>query len=51
MRLTRFKQVGRHYWGVPFGGVKFSGVGREECLDELFEFTQLKSINVAFSAE
>jgi 2-formylbenzoate dehydrogenase len=36
----------RHFAGVPFGGVKQSGVGREESLDELLSYTQLKSINV-----
>jgi betaine-aldehyde dehydrogenase len=40
-------QVGRHFLGVPFGGYKESGGGREECLDELFAFTQTKSVNVA----
>jgi betaine-aldehyde dehydrogenase len=40
-------QVGRHYLGVPFGGVKQSGVGREESVEELLEFTQLKSVNMA----
>lgn len=39
-------QVGRHFLGVPFGGFKESGAGREECLDELLSFTQTKSINV-----
>lgn len=36
----------RHFWGVPFGGVKSSGVGREEGLEELLSFTQTKSVNV-----
>ena len=35
-----------HFLGAPFGGVKQSGVGREECLEELLEFTQLKNVNV-----
>jgi betaine-aldehyde dehydrogenase len=39
-------QVSRHFLGVPFGGAKDSGVGREECLDELLSFTELKSINI-----
>jgi betaine-aldehyde dehydrogenase len=38
--------VGRHYLGAPFGGVKQSGFGREECLDELLRFTQEKNIHV-----
>jgi 2-formylbenzoate dehydrogenase len=36
----------RHFWGLPFGGVKSSGVGREESLEELLSFTQLKTVNV-----
>jgi 2-formylbenzoate dehydrogenase len=36
----------RHFWGMPFGGVKSSGVGREESLEELLSFTQTKSVNV-----
>ena len=39
-------QTSRHYLGVPFGGQKNSGLGREECLDELFDFTAIKSVNV-----
>ena len=36
----------RHFWGVPFGGFKDSGVGREESLEELQSFTQVKAISV-----
>jgi acyl-CoA reductase-like NAD-dependent aldehyde dehydrogenase len=36
----------RHFPGVPFGGVKASGFGREESLEELLAYTQLKSVNV-----
>jgi 2-formylbenzoate dehydrogenase len=36
----------QHFPGVPYGGVKASGIGREECLDELLSFTQVKSVNV-----
>lgn len=39
-------QVGKHFLGVPFGGYKESGIGREECLDELLSFTQIKSVNI-----
>jgi len=35
-----------HYLGAPFGGYKQSGIGREESLEELHEFTQLKNVNV-----
>lgn len=36
--------VSRHYVGAPFGGFKQSGVGREECLEELLSYTQVKSV-------
>jgi betaine-aldehyde dehydrogenase len=39
-------QTGRHYLGVPFGGNKHSGLGREECLLEMLDFTELKSVNI-----
>src|SRR5437763_13049023 len=39
-------EVGKHFLGVPFGGVKQSGIGREECLDEILAFTQEKNIHV-----
>jgi aldehyde dehydrogenase (NAD+) len=35
-----------HYFGMPFGGWKDSGVGREESMDELHSFLQLKSVHV-----
>jgi acyl-CoA reductase-like NAD-dependent aldehyde dehydrogenase len=35
-----------HFTGVPFGGVKLSGVGREESLDELLSYTQIKTLNI-----
>ena len=36
----------RHFLGAPFGGVKDSGVGREEGFEELLSYTQLKNVNV-----
>ena len=33
----------RHYWGLPFGGFKASGVGREESVDELLSYSRNKS--------
>lgn len=38
--------VSQHFLGAPFGGVKQSGIGREECFAELLEFTSTKNINV-----
>jgi len=37
-----------HYVGVPFGGYKQSGFGREESIEELLACTQIKNVNVAF---
>ncbi len=36
----------RHYWGLPFGGVKASGVGREESLDELLSYAEVKTTTI-----
>jgi betaine-aldehyde dehydrogenase len=36
----------KHFIGTPFGGYKQSGIGREECLEELISFTQEKNINI-----
>lgn len=36
----------RHYWGLPFGGVKASGIGREESIDELLSYTETKAVTV-----
>ncbi|MGE8944185.1 aldehyde dehydrogenase family protein [Leptospira interrogans] len=37
-----------HYVGVPFGGYKQSGMGREESLEELLACTQIKNVQVIF---
>jgi len=39
-------EVSRHFIGTPFGGYKQSGIGREECIEELISFTQEKHIHV-----
>jgi acyl-CoA reductase-like NAD-dependent aldehyde dehydrogenase len=39
--------VGPHYLGVPYGGMKNSGTGREEGLEELMSYTETKSYNIA----
>ena len=38
--------ISKHFLGTPFGGYKQSGIGREECIEELLSFTQEKNINV-----
>ena len=35
-----------HFLGVPFGGMKNSGVGREEGIEELLSYTETKTINL-----
>ena len=42
--------VGPHYVGVPYGGMKNSGSGREEGIEEMLSYTEVKSINIAVSA-
>jgi betaine-aldehyde dehydrogenase len=39
-------EVSSHYLGAAFGGYKQSGMGREECLEELLGFTQEKTVHV-----
>ena len=54
LRLTREIEAGYvwvndasdHYLGAPFGGVKQSGLGREECLEEMFAYTEAKTVTV-----
>ena len=38
--------VSKHFLGAPFGGYKQSGLGREECIEEMVSFTQEKNIHV-----
>jgi betaine-aldehyde dehydrogenase len=40
--------VSRHWLGTSFGGVKNSGVGREEDLEELGSYTQAKNVHVNY---
>lgn len=39
--------VAAHSWGLPFGGYKNSGIGREECPSEIATFTQEKAVTLA----
>ena len=39
-------ETSKHFLGTPFGGFKQSGLGREECLEELIAFTQEKNIHI-----
>ncbi|MBV8630036.1 MAG: aldehyde dehydrogenase family protein [Silvibacterium sp.] len=38
--------VGPHYLGVPYGGMKNSGVGREEGIEEMLSYTETKVLNI-----
>jgi acyl-CoA reductase-like NAD-dependent aldehyde dehydrogenase len=38
--------AGPHFMGLPYGGYKASGLGREESIDELLSYTQIKSVSV-----
>jgi betaine-aldehyde dehydrogenase len=37
-----------HFMGVPYGGNKDSGLGREEDPGELLSYTQIKNVNIKF---
>jgi betaine-aldehyde dehydrogenase len=43
-------EVSKHFLGAPFGGYKQSGIGREECFEELLAFTQEKNVHVNLAA-
>ena len=34
------------YLGAPYGGWKASGIGQEECFDELLSYTRIKNVNL-----
>ncbi len=36
----------QHFWGLPFGGTKSSGVGREESVEEMLSYTETKAVTV-----
>jgi betaine-aldehyde dehydrogenase len=36
---------GPHYWGMPFGGVKNSGTGREESIEEYESYLETKAVH------
>src|SRR3712207_9470504 len=42
-------ETSRHVAGTAFGGVKDSGIGREEDLDELLSYTQHKNVHLRYS--
>lgn len=44
-------EVGRHFLGAPFGGVKQSGIGREVGIGELISFTHEKNVHINLSGQ
>jgi betaine-aldehyde dehydrogenase len=44
-------ETSKHFPGTPFGGFKQSGLGREECLEELLSFTQEKNIHISLNPQ
>lgn len=42
-------EVSVHYVGVPFGGYKQSGFGKEEAFEEMLACTQVKNVSVRLS--
>ncbi len=42
-------ETSRHFLGVPYGGTKDSGIGREESFEELLSYTQVKAVNLNYS--
>jgi betaine-aldehyde dehydrogenase len=44
-------EVSKHFIGAPFGGVKQSGIGREESIEELLSFTHEKNVHVNLAGQ
>ena len=42
--------VGTHMIGMPFGGYKQSGTGKEEAFEEMLGYTRVKNIHLRYSA-
>lgn len=40
--------VSRHFLGTGFGGFKNSGIGREECCEEMLSYTETKTVHVRY---
>jgi len=39
--------AGSHVLAAPFGGYRQAGLGREECLDKLESYAQVKNVNIS----
>ncbi|MCK5745574.1 MAG: aldehyde dehydrogenase family protein, partial [Oricola sp.] len=44
-------EVSKHFIGAPFGGVKQSGIGREESVEELLSFTHEKNVHLNLAGQ
>ncbi len=44
-------EVSIHYVGVPFGGYKQSGFGKEEAFEEMIACTRVKNVSLRFYSE
>jgi betaine-aldehyde dehydrogenase len=44
--LVWINNTSTHFLGTGFGGYKQSGIGRDECLDELLLHTQVKNVHI-----
>ncbi len=40
--------VSRHFLGTGFGGFNNSGIGREECFEEMLSYTESKSVHLKY---
>lgn len=49
--FTWVNDSAKHFLNVPYGGVKASGMGREESMEELVGYTELKTINVTYDQD
>ncbi len=45
--VVTINNVRMHHVGAPFGGHKNSGIGGEECLEELLSYTQVKALHIS----
>ncbi|MET0361928.1 MAG: aldehyde dehydrogenase family protein [Sphingobium sp.] len=45
--VTHINGSRMHFVGAPFGGVKNSGIGGEECLEELLSYTEVRTLHIS----
>ncbi|WP_230293611.1 aldehyde dehydrogenase family protein [Croceicoccus sp. Ery5] len=44
--VTNINGARMHFVGAPFGGIRNSGLGGEECLEELLSYTETRSVHI-----